>query len=222
MMILWKHLTVAYRRWFITFAMPTQYFNSKLAVAYRTTLACLSSSLSPLCFCWSNTDTIIRKFILRAPLTLRSRPQPSNSIDPRGEKRQQHSHSLFTLKSEHEHRLHSESMSLGISNITNRFHNALLVWNWIFSNIAAEQNVTEQVSLSLFSCWTIFFCSCSLQICQNRKRVLPSSPYDTFVFTVHRRRLRAVEGFGEIWWVLERSNDTKALGCMTVSGDSPR
>lgn len=30
-----KHLTVAYTRWFITFAMPAQYFNSKiLPVAY--------------------------------------------------------------------------------------------------------------------------------------------------------------------------------------------
>lgn len=98
-----------------------------------------------------------------------------------------------------------------VINVTNRFHNALLVWNWIFSISKWRAECYTKISApktfffvpEWMCCLTGFF----------------FSPYKTFVFTVHRWRLRAVEVSSEIWRILDRSNGTESLGCIAVAED---
>jgi hypothetical protein len=47
------------------------------------------------------------------------------------------------------------------------------------------------------------------------------SPYDTFVRTIHRASWRALEGGSKVSRVLCHANDSKSLGCINVTRDSP-
>lgn len=110
----------------------------------------------------------------------------------------------------------SESAT-SVINVTNRFHNALLVWNWFFFSISKQRRLLHR----------LWFCPSSVQLLNtffpNRFAflreicVIRCSPYDTFVFSVHRRRLWTIEVFNKFRWIWKRPNDTESLGCMAIA-----
>lgn len=108
-----------------------------------------------------------------------------------------------------------------VINVTNRFHNALLVSNWLFFSILEQRRMLHR----------IWFCPSFVQLLNtffpNRFAflreicVIRCSPYDTFVFTVHGRRLRTIEVFNKFRRIRKRPNDTESLGCMAIADYFP-